>query len=330
VSSSLDYTVRVWNATPLEGEARQEVGSLVGHGGGVHSVAFSPDGLHLASAEADGTVSFWDFKRALGRGANPPIHTLAGHRSKVSNVAFSTNGQFLAAGGDGGPQGGWVKVWDTTTWKQLRAISNASSPVAFSPDGRYLVAGGGRVGTDFLVKVWDTASGRETHLLPGHTWSINAVAFSPDPGSAHLASGSADGTLRIWDVTTGGEIRRLQGQTLDVYCVAFSPDGSLLASAGIRRVVKVWNARSWELLHELPDLTGCVHSVAFHSKDGRVLAWGSTDGTVKIWDTGTKESRTLHGHTGWVESVAFSPDGEWIASASLDGTVKIWKTPPRR
>src|SRR5260370_522310 len=78
VYSSLDYTVGGWNARPLEGEARQEVGSLVGHGGGVHGVAFSPDGLHLASAEADGTVSFWDFKRALGRGANPPIHTLAG------------------------------------------------------------------------------------------------------------------------------------------------------------------------------------------------------------------------------------------------------------
>jgi len=38
--------------------------------------------------------------------------------------------------------------------------------------------------------------------------------------------------------------------------------------------------------------------------------------------------RTLLGHTGSVQSVAFSPDAEWMASASLDGTVKIWKTPP--
>jgi WD40 repeat protein len=46
------------------------------------------------------------------------------------------------------------------------------------------------------------------------------------------------------------------------------------------------------------------------------------------WDDASNGLYTLRGHTGWVESVAFSPDGEWIASASLDGAVKIWKTPP--
>ena len=62
-------------------------------------------------------------------------------------------------------------------------------------------------------------------------------------------------------------------------------------------------------------------------RDGPRLAWGSTDGTVKVWDGPGPETHVLRGHTSWVQGVAFSPDGTWIASASLDGTVKIWEAP---
>jgi WD40 repeat protein len=111
--------------------------------------------------------------------------------------------------------------------------------------------------------------------------------------------------------------------------VAFSRDGQFLASASWDRTVKVWDAKTWKLLHDLPDPTGGVQCVAF-SPDGRLLAWGSTDATVKVWDAVTKDTEILHGHTRWVEEVAFSPDGKWIASASADGTIKMWTAPPLR
>ena len=73
-----------------------------------------------------------------------------------------------------------------------------------------------------------------------------------------------------------------------------------------------------------PHHTARAYSVTF-SRDGKVLASASWDGTIKLWDTASgRELRTLAGHGWGVYRAVFSPDGKQLASASRDGTVRIW------
>jgi WD40 repeat protein len=198
--------------------------------------------------------------------------------------------------------------------------------VAFSPDSKLLAS----AGFGGIVRVWDLAIGKGRPPLKDHGWAIDSVAFSPD--GRHLASASADTSVRIWDVAAGREIARLEPDHKGlVKSVAFSADGNLLASASEDREVWVWekgpDAKTWQRLKSLSDPGGGVRSVALSPLKDLRLAWGSMDGTVKVWDQSTGKTAVLRGHTSWVESVAFSPDGKHIASGSRDGTVKIWKTP---
>ncbi|MEU5427820.1 helix-turn-helix domain-containing protein [Streptomyces olivoreticuli] len=86
----------------------------------------------------------------------------------------------------------------------------------------------------------------------------------------------------------------------------------------------LYAAAALPLRHRLTGHTDTVASVAY-SPDGKTLATGSFDKTVRLWNTAGGELRkTLTGHTGMVNSVAFSPDGRTLATGSSDKTVRIW------
>ena len=109
-----------------------------------------------------------------------------------------------------------------------------------------------------------------------------------------------------------------------VMCVEFCPDGKRLASGGQDGTVKVWDATTGRLVHDLPGhAPDIVKDLAF-SADGTVLASCGRDKVVRIWDTSTgRLIRSLRGHPEEVFSVAFSPNGRRLVS-SCTRVVTFW------
>ena len=102
--------------------------------------------------------------------------------------------------------------------------------------------------------------------------------------------------------------RTLKGHQGSVLSVAYAPDGKTLASCSRDKTIKMWDARTGQLLRTLTEHTGDLYSVAF-SPRGDLLASGGLDKVIQLWHTQTgKVVRTLTGHDDIVRSIAFSPD----------------------
>ncbi|WAL62333.1 WD40 domain-containing protein [Thermocoleostomius sinensis] len=316
-----DRTVKLWNV-----ETGQCVTTLTGHEGRVLSVAFSPDEQQLASGNSDRTIRLWDVQT----GKNSAI--FRGHSAKIWTVAFSPDGLHLVSGGADKT----VRLWDRQTgdcrWV-VRDHIKAVLSVCFSPDGSVVASSS----DDQTVKLWRAKTGQAIATLEGHTCRVWSLSYSPD--GQIVASGSDDQTIKLWDVNSRECRQTLQGHTRGIRAVGFSPDGQTLASGGEDQLIRLWdlsdarltairNQYSYPVQKVLRGHLSRIWSLSF-SPDGQLLASGSDDRTIKLWQCPTGFcSRTLfeisQEHADWIRAVTFSPNGEILASGTDDTTISLW------
>jgi hypothetical protein len=204
--------------------------------------------------------------------------------------------------------------------------------LAVSPDKSTVAASRGN-----QIHIYDAGSGAHIRTLvtPGlktadgkavkaaHLSLVESMAYSPD--GKYLVSGSFQ-EVAIWDPLTGQQRHKITGFAHEVVALAFSLDGKLLGVAGgeptVEGEIKVFDVPTWKLVTDIKNgHSDTVYGIAF-SPDGKMLATGSADKFVKVWEIPSgKFVKSFEGHTHHVLDVGWMADGKLLASAGGDHTV---------
>jgi WD40 repeat protein/tRNA A-37 threonylcarbamoyl transferase component Bud32/tetratricopeptide (TPR) repeat protein len=258
--------------------------------------------------------------------------------TSVNALAYSPDGTWVVAGSGSVPfgvttrVGPTVDVWDVNSGQLRKALPGAKGTlldVAVSPDGKKVAAGC----SAGVVLVWDVETGRSAWTRNEPELASMSLAFSPDGKSLAVGYGKFHGQqvgrVKVWDAASGKERKAFAGPRGGVNKVAFHPDGKRLAVAG-SGVVEIWDVENVRKLHELEGHKKWVYCLAY-SLDGKWLATGAWDGTVKLRDSATGvEALTIFAHEGYVLSLAFSPDSRNLVTTSEDRSVRLWELPSGR
>ncbi len=255
-------------------------------------------------------VHRWDASTGRFQNAIP----VRGYGENGIAVAFSPDESALALS----PSEGLVDVWDLTSGKLIRTLSDQDllriDSLAFSADESILIAAFyGR------VVAWDFGSGEVFWRKNLTEKQTGPIALSPD---VSLIAVGAESAVEVWDRMSGVRLFDLDAPNRNVTALSFSPDGTLLAAGDAMGEIFQWDAKTGYCLRTYTGSGGAIHTVTFPNKGGNLLAGAA--GGIQSWNTVSGE-RTLFledPFSRW-EKTRFIPEEGEIA-AQVTGKVSLF------
>jgi len=256
------------------------------HGYWVATLAFSPDGAHLAVSGGSPPVNVWrvsDWSLAYGLSDVTP-----------GPAAFSPDSSLLAVASNN-----VIELRNAADGALFHRWTNASGEIttlAFSPDGTRIGSGAGIRGRDVTLKMWSVPSGSLIRsITTAQTYHVGCVVFSPDGQRVGTAGGRyAYGPAQVWRVSDGSPVRTFPE---GAFALAFSPDGALAVVTGTN--LAIYSVNSGAVVSHSPDAGSYYERAVATTPDGRVFLRARFPGHVlaarlPLWIT----SFSRNGETG--------------------------------
>ena len=275
----------------------------------IFSIAFDPSSDLIAFGDGNGAVKIFSINEGTER------TTLISHSDLIWSVAISEDSKLVASAGNDNK----IVIFDTEKLSFLTLkLNQPSTPlsIVFDEENKSLISAW-RNGD---IAIWNIESGCLITIFNAHIKSIRTISF--DKKRRILVSASNDGEIKIWNIASNTCIKSIQTSSKRINEITISPDGKLIACDQYNSIM-IFDLDG-NLKGILEGHDDWVYSVAF-SHDGELIATGSRDRTVKVWDLVSMTClKTLEGHTNTIHSVRFSSSSLILGTGSFDNSLRLW------